>query len=249
MMDALMGRRQIWLALAVVATLAGCGGSGTSSAERTKLTNQLSAQASQSGLAPDLAGCVTQQAHGLPISQLREVVNAGSNPSPSAKRVVVRLYTTCLSQGKGVSALRARIVAGFVNAQASLPPSFTSCLTSKADATTPAQLSALLSTYADQNRAAAQAAARQLGVSMALQCFDDPQVFSSFRAALLVPVRRGLQASHLSATFQRCVLNKAAQIPVSQFKQAAINPAGAHSLGVTLGQRAASACIASGAKP
>lgn len=178
-------------------------------------------------------------------------MNAGSNPSLAAKRVVVRLYTTCLSQGKGVSALRARIVAGFVNTQASLPPSFTSCLTSKADATTPAQLSALLSAYAYQSRAAAQAQAqaRQMGVSMALQCFDDPQVFRSFRAALLVPVRRGLQASHLSAAFQQCVLNKAAQIPVSLFKQAAINPAGAHSLGVALGQRAASACIASGAKP
>lgn len=240
------------LVLAASFVVAGCGGSGSSgsSAERAKLSSQVAAQLKGTGIPADLADCVSRQSKGLPLAQLRNVASAGSNPDPATKHVAIDLVTTCIRQGKGISALRALIVEGVnSSASASLPPSFTKCIVAKADAVSPSEISQLISAYANQNQATAVAQARQVGVGLARQCFRDPSVLLSLRAVFIAPIKTAFAQRSYSAAFKSCVLKKAEQFPTSELEQASLHPGGSTQLGEAFGRNAARACIAAGAKP
>jgi hypothetical protein len=241
------GKLVVCVVVGATLALAGCGGSG-SSAERTQLVHKLSAQ--NGDLAPDLAACVNQHAGQLPISQLRELANAGANPSAAAKQTAVQLIATCLKEGKGLAALRTVLVQGVMGSlSTSLPASYRSCVAAKANALPAGQLSGLISAYGTGGQSAVQSQAVALGRQLGLACLSEPSVLDSFRAIFLAPIRQFAQSSHFSAAFRNCVLRKAEQVPASQLKQFALNPAGAGDLGTKLGQGFAKACIAEGAKP
>jgi hypothetical protein len=253
-MHRVWGKRGMGALLAVAALTAGCGSSGSSNSERTRLTGQVNAQFSQiQSTAPDLVACVSQHAGKLPIAQLRAIANPGANPSLQVKQIGARLDSLCISQGQGINGARNLIVAGIVreipHLATPLPPSFTSCLEAKARQVPPTQLSQLLTSYATQGSAAAQANAQSFGVGLAHQCFGDPAVVAGLRGLFVSSFRTGLQTSKFSAAFKACLLKKANQVPASEVKQMALDPAGANALGVAIGKRAAKACIASGAKP
>jgi hypothetical protein len=133
--------------------------------------------------------------------------------------------------------------------QQALPPVFTSCLVAKANATTPAQLSALISAYANQQATVAQTQARQLGAGLAAQCLDSPGVAGALRAAFVAPIRSSFKTSRYSPAFQNCVLGKAQSVPIAQLRQMIANPAGAGAAGEAFGRQAATACVGQGAKP
>jgi hypothetical protein len=247
------GKLSVLLLLVAALVVVGCGSSSSSSsnsAERTKLVKEVQTQLQGSSVPSDLAGCVAQQAKGLPIDQLRAVASSAANPSGSTKKIAIGLVTTCIKQGKGISVLHQLIVQSIkANASSSLPPAFTSCIIAKANQTTPAQLSSLISQYANGSTAAAEAQAKQVGVDLAHQCLDDPGVITALRAVFIAPIKKAFAASSYSAAFKNCVLKKAEQFPAAKLKQAALNPSGAQALGEAFGRNAAKACIASGARP
>lgn len=229
--------------------LAACGSS--SNGDRTKLSAQISSQLAASGVPADLASCVSQQAKGLPIDQLRSLANAGSNASGSVKQQAVHLVTTCVSQGKGLAGLHQQIVAGIVNraATTNLPPVFTSCLEARANQTTPAQLSQLTALYASGNTTLGHAEAQKLGAQLAVQCLHQNDVLNALRGKFVAPFEASLSKSKFSAAFKGCLLTKAKTISTSKLEQMALHPTQAFALGQTFGRNAARACIASGAKP
>jgi hypothetical protein len=245
------GTRRGWAALAlivVVAAVAGCGGSGSSQAEKTKLASDISSQLRASNAPQDLSGCVGKQSQGLPIAQLRDLAHAGANPAPATKQLAFRLIVTCIKQGQGISLIHGLIAKAFLNSSArTLPPVVKNCIVAKANATTPAQLARLISAYATQNAAVAQAQARQVGVGLASQCLASPGVIDALRPLFLAPIRRGLAST--SAAFRNCVLGKAERISGKQLEQYARDPSGASGSARAFGVNAARACIASGAKP
>jgi hypothetical protein len=245
-------RRTSWLGLAVTAVmmLAGCGGSGSSAAERTRLEHQLSAQTNASSIPPGLAPCVVQQAGKLPIDQLRAVAGAGANPPAATKKIAVGLVSACIQSGQGLAAMHALIIRSIeASTPANVPLTLKQCLISKANATTGAQLSQLVSAYASQSPALAQAQARGVGAGLGRQCLGEPQIIGTLRSLFIAPIKSALQASSYSAAFKACVLKKSELFPAAKLREAALNPAGAQALGETFGRNAARACIASGAKP
>jgi hypothetical protein len=249
-MGARWGRERACAPLAILVAvalgLAGCGGSGSSGAERTKLANEVSAQLKASNAPADVVACVSQQSRGLPLAQLRSVAAAGANPPPAVKQVAVRLVVNCVKQGNGIASLHALIVQGILRtASKSVPPALTQCIIAKANATTPSQLSQLISAYATQNVAGAQAYARQVGIQLGSQCAQSPGVLQALRVQFLAPIRSSMKSKHYSAAFQTCVLKRSAQVTATQIEQFALNPP----LGYAFGKNAAQACIASGAKP
>lgn len=241
------------LLAAALLALAGCGGSSSSSSsnsERTKLVSEIQDQLKGSSVPADLAACVGQQAQGLPTDQLRSVANAGANPDPATKKIAIGLVSKCISEGKGISVLHQLIVQSIKqNASPNLPPAFTSCIIAKANQTTPAQLSALVSAYANGNESTAETQAKQVGVGLAHQCLGDPSVINALRTVFIAPIKKAFASSSYSAAFKNCVLKKAEQFPAAKLQQAALNPSGASALGEAFGRNAAKACIASGAKP
>lgn len=227
----------------------GCGGSN-SSAARTKLVKNLSAQLGRTGLPQDLASCVTQQARKLPTPQLREVSDAGSNASPATRQVVAGMLTGCIDEGKGVSELRSLLtqsVAGGMSG--SVPANYTNCVTSKVGAATPTQLSEFVSAYITGGQVAAETIGRQFGVTLGEECLQSSGMAAKIRARFLAPIENGLAASHFSAAFKSCVLHKAEHVSTSQVTAMVLHPASANALGQALGRDFARACIASGAKP
>lgn len=244
------GNISVLLLVAVALLVTGCGGSSNDNAERDKLVGQVQAQLKGSSVPPDLATCVANQARGLPIDQLRAVAKADSNPDPSTKKVAIGLVSTCIKQGKGISVLHQLIVQSIrQNASSSLPPAFTSCIIAKANQTSPAQLSQLISDYANGSTATAEAQAKQVGVGLAHQCLSDPGVINALRSVFIAPIKKAFQTSSYSDAFKNCVLQKAEQYPAAKLREAALNPSGATALGEAFGRSAAKACIASGATP
>jgi hypothetical protein len=236
------------LALVVVATVAGCGGSGSSNAEKTKLAKEITSQLQASNAPADLSSCVGRQSLGLPIAQLRSLANAGANPPQATKQVAFGLIATCIKQGHGISTIHALIAKAILSGAArTLPAVFTNCIVAKANATTPAQLAQLISAYATQNLAVAQSRARQVGVQLAAQCITTPGVIGALRPLFLAPIRSGLRTT--SAAFRNCVVAKAERLPATQLEQFALNPSTATARGEAFGARAAKECVASGAKP
>jgi hypothetical protein len=229
--------------------LAGCGGS-SSSDERAKLSQKLSAQLQSSSAPAEIKSCVIQQARGLPIDQLRALANAGSDPPPAVKQQAVHLFTTCLSQGKGASVVRATMVAAISQTMpTNLPASFRNCVVAKANGITSSQLAQLAGEFASGNQAAAQAQSHQLGVNLGLQCLQTPGVLTDLRAIYLDTIKRGFASAHYSAAFRNCLLKRLEAVPASLLKQSALNPSGAAAAGQAFGRRAAKACVASGIKP
>jgi hypothetical protein len=248
------GKMSALLLVAVAIFVAGCGSSSSSSsnnsAERAKLAGEVAAQLKSSTVPADLAACVSTQAQGLPIDELRSVAKSSANPGPATKKIAIGLVTTCIKQGKGISTLHQLIVQSIKSsASSTLPPAFTTCIIGKANQTTPAQLSALIADYANGNTATAQSQARQVGAGLAQQCLGDPSVVTALRSVFIAPIKKAFATSGYSAAFKNCVLKKAEQFPAAKLKQAALNPAGANALGEAFGRNAAKACIASGAKP
>jgi hypothetical protein len=193
---------------------------------------------------------VDQGARALPIAQLRDLANAGSNPSQATKQTALRILTRCVSSGKGVSAFRSAIVREVSSrVPAAVPASFKACLEAKANSVTSDQLSTLLSAFVTEGAATARAAGERLGRSLARQCLDQPGVLNALKTMFLTPIRHFVKTSHYSAAFRNCVLHKAERIPLAQLKKFALNPAGARSAGVAIGAGFARACIASGARP
>jgi hypothetical protein len=236
--------------LVLALLLAGCGGSSSSSSERAKLANEVSAQLQSSQAPADLVGCVSATAKGLPLDQLRAVASAGANPSPATKQIAVHMVATCVSQGKGISALHS-LIAGAIVAAApgTLPAAYTKCVVAKANATTPSQLSQLIEAYASEDQATAQAQAHAVGVGLGRECLGSPGVLASFRAIFVGTFKKGFATSHYSPAFQACLLRKISQVPESLLKQSALNPSGASNAGEAFGRNAARACLASGIKP
>jgi hypothetical protein len=242
------GQGKLCVPVLLAALLAGCGGSGSSSAERTKLVNKLAAHTA--GLPPDLGRCVYQRARDLPLPQLRAVANAGANPSPATKRTAIGLLTGCVEQGHGVAALRGVIVKEVnTSVPKTLPTSFRDCIEARANAISANELSRVISAFATESGAAARANGERLGRSLALRCLDQPAVLGSLRELFLAPIRHFARTSHFSAAFRYCVLHKAQKISLAQLKRFALNPAGATAQGVEIGRGFARACIASGATP
>jgi hypothetical protein len=231
---------------ALLVVLAGCGGSSTNP-ERAKLVAKVEAQMRASNSGPDLAACVSQQSRGLSIVQLRNLANAGSNPAPATKQVAARLLTTCIGQGKGIAQFRALIVQAATGpAAGSIPPVFKSCLVTRVNAATPAQLAQLVSAYGSGGQSIE---ARKVGAGFAAQCLDQPAVLGAARQVVLAPLRAAFKTSHYSVAFQKCLVTKTNQIPAPELKRWILDPATAESNGAAFGKRAAEACIASGAKP
>jgi hypothetical protein len=246
------GKISVLLLLAAALLVAGCGSSSSNnnSAERDKLVKEVQSQLQGSSVPADLGACVGQQAKGLPIDQLRKVAHSGANPDPATKKIAIGLVTDCIKQGKGISVLHQLIVQSIkANASSSLPPAFTSCIIQKANQTTPAQLSNLISQYANGSTAAAETQAKQVGVGLAHQCLGDPGVITALRSVFIEPIKKAFETSSYSKAFKDCVLKKAQEFPAAKLKQAALNPSGATALGEAFGRNAAKACIASGARP
>ncbi|HWF35117.1 MAG TPA: hypothetical protein VG295_07085 [Solirubrobacteraceae bacterium] len=243
-----MGFRAALAALVLTAVVAGCGGAGSSSAERSKLANEISSQLRTGSAPPDLSSCVRQQSLGLPTPQLRAVAEAGSHPPPATKQLAFGLIATCIKQGHGIALIHGLITKGILSGlDPSQPAVFRNCIVAKANATTPAQLAQLISAYATQNLAVAQSRARQTGVALAAQCLAVPGVLRALRPVFLAPVRRDLRTT--SAAFRSCVLAKAERIGAAQLERFVLNPATATARGEAFGARMARECIASGAKP
>ncbi len=235
---------------AAATVLDGCGGSGSSSSERTKLEHQLSAQAKASSLPADLSSCVVQQAGNLPIDQLRKVADAGLNAPTGTKRIAIRLVAACIRQGKGLATIHALIIQPIERSSSpTVPPVFKRCVIQKANATTGEQLSQLVAAYAGNDLATAQKQAFQVGVGLGRQCLGDPQIIGALRSRFMTPIKTALRQSAYSAAFKNCVLHKSERVPASLLREAALNPAGASVLGQRFGRNAARACIASGARP
>jgi hypothetical protein len=233
--------------LLALGALAGCGGSGSTNPERAKLVAKVEAQMRASNSGPDLAACVSQQSRGLPIVQLRSLANAGSNPAPAIKQAAARLLTTCLQQGKGVTQFRALVVQAATGpAGATIPPAFKSCLVTKVNGASPAQLAQLVAAYGAGGQSAE---ARKVGAGFAARCLDEPAVLAAARQVVLAPLRQAFKTSHYSVAFQNCLIAKTNQIPAPELKRWILDPATAESHGAAFGKRAAEACIASGAKP
>lgn len=233
--------------LAVAAALAGCGGSGAPapSAQRTKLVEQISSQL-QAGNAPaGLTDCVTGQTRGLATSQLRAIANSGANPPPATQQLAARLIATCLRQGHGIALIHELIAKGILSASGSLPTVYRNCIVTKANATTPAQLTQLITAYATQNPTAAESYARQVGRVLAGQCLADPRVLNTLRPYFLAPIRRSLQTT--SAPFRNCVLAKAEHISAAELERftLATSPTAARAFG----EQAATSCIDAGFRP
>jgi hypothetical protein len=241
--------RGICALVVVTLGLAGCGGS-SSNGERSKLAGQVSSQLKSSGAPPDITSCVGQKAQALPIGQLRAVASAGSNPPQPTKQIAVHLLATCISEGHGISVLHQAIVHAIVqSAPGSLPPAYTNCIISKANSTTPAQLSQLVDAYASEDQTAAQAQARQVGENLGRQCLGAPGVLTAFRGIFVKTFKAGFASAHYSRAFENCLLGKVEQVPDSLLKQSALNPSGASAVGQAFGRNAAKSCIASGIKP
>jgi hypothetical protein len=236
-------------AIVAAVALAGCGGS-SSSDERAKLSKKVSAELQSSTAPPDITSCVSRQAQGLPIDQLRALANAGANPPPAIKQTAVRLLATCLSQGQGVSAVRGAIASAIAQSMPStLPVSYRNCVVAKANTIAPSELAQLATEYASGNQAAVQSQSHQFGVNFGLQCLQTPNVLSALRGVYLDTIKKGFASSHYSPAFRNCLLHKLEAVPTSLLKQSALNPSGASAAGQAFGRRAAKACIASGIKP
>jgi hypothetical protein len=244
------GKALLAMAVAAAMLLAGCGGSGSSGADRTKLENQLSAQIKSSGIPSDLSPCVLQQAGKLSTDQLRTVAGAGANPPPATKRIAIGLITACIRSGQGLDTMHSLIVRSIeTSTPANVPGVLKQCLIQRANATTGDELSQLVSAYAGQDQAAAQAQAQAVGRGLGRQCLADPSILGALRGLFITPIKTALAKSSYSAAFKDCVLKKSEQFPAAKLRQAALNPAGAQALGEAFGQNAAKQCIASGAKP
>jgi hypothetical protein len=242
------GPAALAIVVAAAVTVAGCGGSGSSNPERTKLAKEISSQLRAGNAPADLSACVGRQSLGLPIAQLRQLANAGSNPPSATKQLGYRLIATCIKQGRGIATVHALIARAILSSAAgTLPAVFANCIVAKANATTPAQLAQLISAYATQNLAVAQSRARQVGMALAAQCITAPGVIDALRPVFLAPIRRGLRAT--SAAFRNCVLAKAGRIPATQLERFVLDPSASGARGQAFGANAARACIAAGARP
>lgn len=229
--------------------LVGCG-SGDSSAQRTRLAGRVDAELAHANLPPDLESCVSRAATRLPIGQLRELASTSSNPPPAAKQVALRVVTTCVQQGSGVSTFRRLFTAAVTSEmQHSLPAGYVSCVAQKAGAVTPTQLSQFIAAYATDGTAAASSMGERLGVRLGEQCVSAPGMLAALRARFIAPIEHQLRSSRFSSAFKSCFLGKARNISGSELATFAIHPANVDELGAAWGKQAATACIASGAKP
>jgi hypothetical protein len=236
------------VAVAAAIGISGCGGS--SSTDRTKYSKEITAQLKGSSLPADLGTCVGQRANTLPIDQEKALASGGSNASSATKKVAIGLVTDCIKQGKGLSVLHQLIVQSIKSsASSSLPPAFTQCVIAKANQTSASQLSQLISSYANENQATAQAQAKQVGVGLGRACLTDPSIVNALRGVFVAPIKQAFAGTKYSAAFKNCVLKKAEHYPTAKLQQAALNPSGANAQGEAFGKAAAKACIASGAKP
>ncbi len=228
--------------------VAGCGGSGGSSAERDRLAHRLAAQTTS--LPSDLSSCIVQKARALPIAQLRGLAQSGTTPSGALKPAIANVLASCIQQGKGESALRAVIARETAAALPStLPASFRGCVESKVRSLSAGQLSQLISVYATAGERALRSRSEQLGRSYGIACLRQPGMLASLRALFLKPIEGFARSSHYSPAFRQCVLREAQRVPAARIEQLALNPATAGAEGRLLGEGFARACIAAGAKP
>jgi hypothetical protein len=184
------------------------------------------------------------------MADLRTLANAGANASPATKRQALQLLTGCVSRGKGVAGLRQLFVGAYLRqSPQTIPPAFTSCIESKINAISQSQFVQLLTEYVNQGQAAAQAQGRAFGLGLGRHCFDEPGVINAFRSLFVAQVKRDLQSSKYSATFQQCLVGKTQQIPISELKRIVLNPSQGYAIGQAFGRRAAGACVVAGAKP
>lgn len=220
--------------------IAGCGGSGGSTAERSRLAHKLAAQAGS--LPPDLSSCVAQRARSLPIAQLRQLAQ-GSGLGPTLKPVAVRLVTSCIQQGKGVPALRSVIARGVAASMPStLPAAFRACVEHKAAALSAGQISQFLSTYANSGESGVRSEGEQVGHRLAIQCLSEPGAEASLRALFLKPLQQLAHSNRYPKAFRECVLRKAEQITPAQLKQFVLHPEQAAVIGRALGEHYAREC-------
>lgn len=236
------------LAAAAMAALVAACGSSASSTERTHLTHKLTTQLRTAGVPSDLASCVTQQSRGLPLASVRELARGGAAPSGASKQGR-QLFATCVTQGKGVSWLRAKLTQSVQQGnQLGISPAFTTCVDQKMNAIQPSELASLLFP-ASATQADAEARGKRFGIRLADQCLAEPALRPVLLGLFLAPTERGLKAAHYSAAFKRCLIGKLRNIPSSELVKMAADPSAARSIGTQFGRNAAEACIASGAKP
>jgi len=234
---------------AVALGAAGCGGSSSSSKERAQLLGRISSELNSSLAAPDLSNCVVAQLRKQPIAQLQQVANAGQNPSPATRRLVFGFAAGCVAQGHGSDAIHAAIVSSFqARASSSIPPVLSSCVLDKVKAIPDSQLANVVS-RAEVSQAAEEQSGSQLGVGLAHQGRQRPQVLGALRQRFISQVTVGLRSRSLSSAFQNCVVGKARQVSASEIEQIALDPSTAGARGQALGQAWAKECVASGVRP
>ncbi len=250
-----------WLALPIAMMLmfavTGCGGS---SSERDQLLSKVSSELPTKGTGslplsgdPELASCMSEHAHNLSTPQLRVLANAGatgsgSGPNPAAVQPTYQLVGTCIQQGRGVAALRARISQGVSTSPAtsSLPPALSSCLQTKLNAIPDSQLAGIFF-RSEHNPTLVRPLAAQLGRQTAQRCFYEPAVVAALRVRFVAPFRQRLGS--LSPALRTCVLGKAERVSDSQIRRMALRPTRAAVYGEQLGRTWAEACLASGKSP
>jgi hypothetical protein len=234
--------------LVCACAVVGCGGSGSSGAERTRLIHRLAAQSSSSSLPADLRSCILDKAGTLPLSQLHALAYAGANPAPGIKSVGIQLVTSCIQEGKGLSAVRSLIaqrVAGTMSPN--LPAAFRSCVARRAGSLPAAEIAQFISTYETSGASAVRAQGEQVGRGLAIQCLNEPGALASLRTLFLRPLRQLAQSSRFPKSFRECVLHKAEQISSARLKQFALHPQTASIIGRALGESYAHQCLAKGA--
>jgi hypothetical protein len=234
---------------AVALGAAGCGGSSSSSKERAQLLDRISGQLNSSLTAPDLSNCVLAQLRKQSNTQLRQVANAGQNPDPATRRLVFGFAAGCVAQGNGSDAIHGAIVSSFqARASSSIPPVLSDCVLEKVKGIPDSELASVVR-QAEVSQAAEEQSGRQLGIGLAHQCLQQPQVLSALRQRFVTQVKVGLRSRSLSSAFQNCVVAKAQQVSASEIEQIALDPSTAGARGQALGQAWAKACVASGVRP
>jgi hypothetical protein len=230
--------------------LAGCGGSSGSSAQRTRLLSEISAQLSRQSVPADLATCIVKGAHALSTGQLKAVATPkAQDVEPSIRRLTVGLMSTCVQHGAGAAPLRTSIVNSFDNsAPSSLPAAFKQCFLAKANAMTTTQLAGLISADAESS-ANETAKAQKLGHDLGASCLTEPSVIDALRVDFTRSFRQSFAHSSYSAAFKKCVIGKAEAVPAATLTGFALDQATSQRVGFAFGKKAATQCVAEGHRP
>jgi hypothetical protein len=230
--------------------LAGCGGSSSDNAQRTRLLNEISAQLGKQAVPADLATCIVKGAHALSTSQLKSMATLKEQDiNPSIRRLTVGLMSTCVQHGAGAASLRTSIVNSFdASAPSSLPTAFKQCFLAKANAVSTTQLAGLISADA-QSSANETAKAEKLGHDLGAACVTQPSVIDALRVDFARSFQQSLAHAKYSAAFKDCVMKKADAVPAATLTGFALDQATSQRVGYAFGQKAAKTCIAEGHHP